>query len=152
MALLKIYQGLTKPEERAAFDAFRKERRTNAIWRVRSLMESLSKFDGIVFPKFCYNNDGTINKNSINSFYLLVGVDQRIRQRNSVMSMARELAEFSIDQINSPVLLTTPGDCFLACELRGSGQEYFRVVSLFDHYGAALAEEVIRKFTESRRR
>jgi len=152
MALHKVYLGLAKPDEREAFDAFRKERRTNAIWRVRSLMESLSKFDGVVFPRYCYNEDGTINRNAINSFYLLVGIDQRIRPRNSEMSMARELAEFSIDQNNSPIMLTTPGDSFLASELRNCGQEYFRVVSLFDHHEMALAAEVIRKFTESKKR
>ena len=146
-ALAKLYSGLSQQGLRNEFEDFKTTRRIEAIGRTRKLLDALSEIDGLVFPEYYYN-EGRIDCNSLNSFYVLFGVDKSLRPR-AIFSQARELADFLLETEGYPVLLATPGDSFLASELRGKEQEFMRVVALFEN--SAEVVQGIKMFVESKR-
>lgn len=146
LALWKLYHELEVPENRKEFDRFATERRRIVRERVQGTLEALMQIDGVVLPKYYYSG-ATVNMDVLNSFYILFGVDHAICPRGP-LSQARLLADYLIEQ-DLPVVLTTPGDSFLAHEYRGhkDAQEYVRVVALFEDI-KGFAESV-RKFVGS---
>lgn len=131
LALWKLYNELDAPEKRQEFDDFARERRKVVRSRVQSTLEALMHIDGVVLPKYYYSGSA-INPDILNSFYILFGVDHSLCPRGP-LSQARLLADYLIEN-DLPVVLSTPGDSFLAHEYRGhkDAQEYVRVVALFE--------------------
>jgi aspartate/methionine/tyrosine aminotransferase len=145
LALLRLYREMAA--DRSGFEEFRNARRTEAIGRVRRLLTELSRIDGLVFPQYYYRG-GALDLDCLNSFYILLGLDKSMRVRNG-MSQAREMAEYMIDTPGVPVILATPGDSFLARDLRGREQEFMRIVGLSDN--PDMVAGAIASFVRSRK-
>ncbi|MEW6035056.1 MAG: pyridoxal phosphate-dependent aminotransferase [Candidatus Micrarchaeota archaeon] len=136
LALQRLYSELAEQARGDDFDRFRRNRRGEVISRTRTLLEALAGISGLAFPQ-AYMRDGRVCPELVNSPYVLFGVDKGIRPRGG-LSQARQMADFLIDRGALPVLLTTPGDNFLANGLRGQGQEFVRAVALFERCDAAV--------------
>ena len=120
--------------------------------RVLAFVNELVEIPGIVFPRYynAKNGSGYDFEPVHESYYTLWGPDHALRRRGN-LSLARELADFLIKK-QMTVLLGTPGDSFLEEGLRGRGQEYMRVVALFDDEKRAKAIEGIAAYMESLRK
>ncbi len=149
MGLARLYQEiLDSSSKRRGFDDFRMKMKMVSIGRTRDFIEQASGIEGVVFPR-CYYDGIGVEPNMIHSWYALIGVDKAILPRNGI-SQSRELADFLIDNPGSPILFTTPGDSFLASDLRGQEQEFMRLVVLSKRT-SEMAESVSR-FVESKRK
>jgi aspartate/methionine/tyrosine aminotransferase len=149
MGLARLYQELQgSSSKRRAFDEFRMRMKMISVGRVRDFIRKASGVEGIVFPNCCYDGCG-VNPDSIHSWYALIAVDKSILPRNGV-SQSRQLADFLIDNPGSPILFTTPGDSFLANDLRGAEQEFMRAVVLSERIDEMV--ESVRRFVESKRK
>ena len=150
-ALRRVFASFSDEKKRMEFEAFRKQRRDECIRRMRSFVAGMSEIPGVVFPKYCYGEDGRVDPRRLHSFYALVGKDKDLRPRGAT-SLARELADFCIDNPGMPVPLGTPGDNFLEASLRNAPQEYMRFVALFNDEQRAMVLEAFRRFVDSRMR
>jgi aspartate aminotransferase len=148
MALAGLYKELDGDKgRRGDFDRYRAEIKEASLGRVRRFITGLSDIDGVVFPR-CYYNGSGVDPTTMHSFYVLFGVDSEISPRNGT-SQARELADFLIGQEDLPIVFTTPGDSFLASNLRGQRQEFVRAVALSDRTPEMV--EGIRRFVQSKK-
>lgn len=148
LGLANLYQEISSSSsKRRAFDDFRMSIKMKALGRTREFIRRISGVEGIVFPG-CYYKDGKVDPDIIQTWYVLVAGDKSILPRNRV-SQARQLADFLIDNPGSPVLFTTPGDSFLASDLRGAEQEFMRVVVLSERIDDMV--ESVRRFVESKK-
>ncbi len=120
--------------------------------RVLAFVKELAEIPGVAFPRYYKSKDGSGYdfNHAHESYYTLWGPDQALRRRGS-LSLAREIADFLIES-DMTVLLGTPGDSFLEESLRGRGQEYMRVVALFDDDNRKKAIEGIAAYMASLRR
>jgi aspartate/methionine/tyrosine aminotransferase len=146
IALYRLYNELENPKKRAAFDNFRAERRAEVRRRVHGIYDGLKEIPGLVFPE-CYYEDGEPGYNALNSFYILAGLSESLLKRQN-LSHARIMADHQIANQTPAVVVTVPGDHFVADEYRGKGQEFFRIVALFDDTRDAAITS-IRSFVES---
>ncbi|MFN7991464.1 MAG: pyridoxal phosphate-dependent aminotransferase [Candidatus Micrarchaeia archaeon] len=129
LALSRMFNELSDPQRREEYDSFMNGRRIEVIGRVRRLMRALSGIDGLVFPEYFLGADGRPDPMTVNSFYIVCGIDKKLRPRGG-FSQAREMADHQISKGRIPVVLATPADSFLSSELRGAPQEYLRIVAL----------------------
>jgi len=150
-ALRRVFAGFSDEAKRRHYDAFREQRRDECIRRMRGFLSEASVIPDIVFPEYCYGEDGKADPKRLHTFYVLVGVVKELRPRGG-MTLARELAEFCIDNPRMPVPLGTPGDNFLEAGLRNAPQEYMRFVALFNDTQRGMVVEALRRFVESKRR
>lgn len=149
LGLANLYQEMaTSSSKRRTFDDFRLRIKMRALERTREFIGRVSEIEGVVFPE-CYYRNGNVDPDRIQTWYVLVGGDKAILPRDKV-SQSRQLADFLIDSPGSPILFTTPGDSFLASDLRGKEQEFMRVVALSRRV-EEMAESVGR-FIESKRK
>jgi aspartate/methionine/tyrosine aminotransferase len=149
MGLARLYQELEgSSSKRRAFDDFRMRMKMVSIGRVRDFIEKAAKIEGVVFPDCCYSGYD-VNPDSIHSWYALIAVDKSILPRGGV-SQSRQMADFLIDNPGSPIIFTTPGDSFLASDLRGQEQEFMRVVVLSERIDEMV--ESVRRFVENKRK
>lgn len=149
IALLRLYNDFANTDKWLKFRNFADQRAVEVRRRVHTTYDALRAIDGLTFPEYYYGADGKLGYDGLNSFYILAGISPDLlpRHENGV-SHARMMADYQIDHHAPAVVVAVPGDHFLADEYRGKGQEYFRIVALFDETrGAAI--ESIRRFVAS---
>ena len=149
IALLRLYNDFANADKWQKFRAFADARAVEVRRRVHTTYDELRNIPGLVFPEYYNEPEGKLGYDALNSFYILVGFSEDlIKRQESGISHARLMADYQIDNRTPAVVVAVPGDHFLADEYRGKGQEYFRLVALFDETrGAAI--ESIRRFVQS---
>jgi aspartate/methionine/tyrosine aminotransferase len=147
IALFRTYDELANSAKRELFDTYINERRAEVRRRVHSIYDGLQKIDGLVFPEFYYDGSHKLDYAALNTFYILVGISDSLIKRGE-LSHARQMADFQLDNGTPAVVIAVPGDHFLADEYRNQGQEYFRLVALFDETRDPAIES-IRRFVQS---
>jgi aspartate/methionine/tyrosine aminotransferase len=133
LALYKLYSEFDIAERRQQFCTFQTDRVRETRKRVHTTLMALSEIPEIVFPKYYYTDNGSVpNPDTLNSFYILFGIDHALCPRGE-LSQARRMAEYLMETSHS-VVLATPGDSFLAHEYRGhkQKQELMRIVALYE--------------------
>ena len=149
LGLANLYQEIAgSSPKRKAFDDFRLRIKMQALGRTREFIRRASRIEGVVFPE-CYHDGQEVDPNIIQSWYVLVAGDKSILPRNGI-SQSRQMADFLIDNPGSPIVFTTPGDSFLASDLRGQEQEFMRVVVLSERVEEMV--ESVSRFVESKRK
>lgn len=147
IALFRTYDELSNTAKRDRFNMYIGKRRNEVRDRVYHIYDDLQQIDGLLFPEYYYDGSGKLNYAALNTFYILAGISPSLLKRGQ-LSHARQMADFQIDNDTSAVVIAVPGDHFLADEYRDQGQEFFRIVALFDETRAAAIES-IRRFVGS---
>jgi aspartate/methionine/tyrosine aminotransferase len=147
IALFRAYDELSNTAKRERFNTYISGRRDEVRRRVHGIYDGLQQIDGIIFPDYYYDGSHKLDFAALNTFYILAGISPELITRGE-LSHARQMADYQIDHNAPSVVIAVPGDHFLADEWRGQGQEFFRIVALFDETRKAALES-IRQFVDS---
>ncbi|MFH1520843.1 MAG: aminotransferase class I/II-fold pyridoxal phosphate-dependent enzyme [Candidatus Micrarchaeota archaeon] len=114
--------------------------------------QELSTIPGVKLHPFCLREDGTVDPNKLNSFYLM----WRFRYDRNGQSQAARFAEWTLNQTmqdvaanhspTTPVIFMSDGDMFFARDYRNGVPQYIRTVALWHVNVADQSLNLIRDF------